>query len=178
MAQWHKPFWYCSWVHIVICTITAQCHTQTFVAKFVANFRNKCSTWIFNFILPLLNVKHLWCHPVNELWTQHAVSGSTPWLGQCYITLRLSWCTVSFPGFLTTAVTMWPCCSAWLTRYCPVCPVAPSTAIFILTLWRTELSQGWLTDNVFNALTAQANSKEVPSLFRSSSVKKSIVMVI
>lgn len=91
---------------------------------------------------------------------------------QGYITLRFSWWMVSFPGFLTMAVTVWPCCSAWLTRYCPVCPVAPSTATFILRLWHTEFSQGWLIDNVLNGLPSQINCWKDPSLFCKFKCKK------
>lgn len=78
---------------------------------------------------------------MTELWFQHAASSSTTGLTHYYITLRLSWCTLSFPRFLTMAVTMWPCCNAWLTRYCPVCPVAPSTVIFILTQSSAEADE-------------------------------------
>lgn len=62
------------------------------------------------------------------------------------VTLRRAWWMVSLAGFLTMAVTVWPCCSAWLTRNCPVWPVAPNTAIFILRLWRTGLTQRSFTD--------------------------------
>lgn len=89
--------------------------------------------------------------------------------GYCDVTLRLSWCTVIFPGFLTTAVTMWPCCSAWLTRCWPVCPVAPRTVIFILRLWSRR------SDQTHNSDLWYFYSQEVPSLFTHFSIKKRLM---
>lgn len=80
-------------------------------------------------------------------WTLETICNEQQYITKtyCYVTLRLSWCTAIFPGFLTTAVTMWPCCSAWLTRCCPVCPVAPSTVIFIFRLQHRWLNQAQQT---------------------------------